>query len=143
MAKGKGDKGTTKPEPEVRTEEEKLTRAPIVVILGGNKYEIAPLVIKYSRDWRKKSIPLIGYLIGYADSPKKNLTEAITELFTTKTDEILDSFFEYARDLPRDEVEENATDGEIILAFLEVFNAFVSPFSSMPQKARTQKRSSQ
>ena len=57
------------------------------------------------------------------------MEDAVSELFTTKTDEILDSFFEYARELDRKEIEGIATDGEIITAFMEVFNAFVSPLS--------------
>ena len=112
-----------------RTEEDKVVQAGIVVILGGVEYSIAPLVIRYSGEWRKKSIPLISFLIGYSHKAPEKLEEAITELFTTKTDEILDSFFEYAKDLDREEIEGIATDGEVILAFMEVFNAFVAPFS--------------
>ena len=115
-----------------RTEEEKITQAGIKVTLGGREHEIRPLVIKYSGEWRKKSVPLIAYLSKY--SKRKDMEEAVTELFTTKTDEILDSFFEYARELDRDEIEGIATDGEVILAFVEVFNAFVSPLAIAPEK---------
>lgn len=117
-----------------RTEEDKITQAGIEVILGGEKYEIRPLVIKYSKKWRKKSLPLLANLFQYTrltaeESNSEELEKAFTDLFTTKTDEILDSFFEYARDLNRDEIEGIATDGEVILAFMEVFNAFVAPLS--------------
>ena len=122
-----------------RTEEEKLTQSPLKVILGGKEYKVAPLVIKYSGEWRKKSLPLIAFLIGYSRKSEDEMLDAITELFTTKTDEILDSFFEYARDLNRDEIESIATDGEIISAFLEVFNAFVSPLSEAAVTAPTKK----
>ena len=122
-----------------RTEEEKLTQSPLKVILGGKEYKVAPLVIKYSGEWRKKSLPLIAFLIGYSRKSEDEMLDAITELFTTKTDEILDSFFEYARDLNRDEIESIATDGEIITAFLEVFNAFVSPLSEAAVTAPTKK----
>ncbi len=37
-----------------RSEDEKLTQAPITVILGRKEYGIAPLVISASREWRKK-----------------------------------------------------------------------------------------
>ena len=116
-----------------RTENQILGKEGITVMLGGKEYEIHPLVIKYSGEWRKKSMPLIGFLMGYsrlaAQGDSVALQEAVTELFTIKTDEILDSFFEYGRELPRDEIEETATDGEIIRAFMEVFNAFVAPLS--------------
>ncbi len=124
-----------------RTDMQKLGKEPITVILGGTEYDIPPLVIKYSGAWRKKSMPLIGFLMAYSrraaamDAAGDGVTsealqEATTALFTEKTDEIINSFFEYGRELPRDEIEENATDGEIIVAFMEVFNAFVSPLSS-------------
>ena len=122
-----------------RTDMQKLTQEPITVTLGGKEYPIAPLVIKYSGEWRKKSMPLIAFLMSYsrlsaaakaAGSNTEALEAATTELFTDKTDEIIESFFEYGRDLPRPEIEETATDGEIIVAFLEVFDAFVSPLSA-------------
>ena len=119
-----------------RTEEDKIAQAGITVILGGKEYSIAPLVARYSREWRPKALPLIATLMQYTrlvpDGKSKNMEElerAVVELFTTKTDEMLDCFFEYARELDRDEIESIATDGEIILAFMEVFNAFVAPFS--------------
>ncbi len=127
----------------MRTEGDKIVQAGIRVSLGGKEYTIAPLVIKYSGEWRKKALPLIGHLLQYSRLTKgkansQEMEQAFTELFTTKTDEILDSFFEYARDLPRDEIENNATDGEIILAFMEVFNAFVAPLSvGLTTKAKT------
>ena len=124
-----------------RTEEDKINQSGIKVILGGKEYEIRPLVIRYSGEWRRKSLPIIGSLMKYSrlvseDIPgnSEELEQTIIELFTTKTDEMLDSFFEYARDLDRKEIENIATDGEIILAFMEVFNAFVAPLSAMPSK---------
>lgn len=122
-----------------RTEDDKVTQSGIKVILGGKEFEIRPLVIRYSREWRKKSLPLLASLFQYSrltstDDFTEELEKAFTDLFTTKTDEILDSFFEYARELPRDEIEGIATDGEVILAFMEVFNAFVAPLSRTERK---------
>ena len=122
-----------------RSEEEKLTQSPLKVILGGKEYKVAPLVIKYSGEWRKKSLPLIAFLIGYSRKSEEDMEDGVTELFTTKTDEIIESFFEYARDLKREEIELIATDGEIITAFMEVFNAFVSPLSKAAVTAPTKK----
>lgn len=120
-----------------RSEEDKLIQKPLKVILGGKEYNIAPLVIKYSGEWRKKSLPLIQFLIGYGRKSEDEMLDAVTELYTTKTDEIIESFFEYARfdNKTREEVEGIATDGEIIIAFMEVFNAFVSPLSEPAMKA--------
>lgn len=120
-----------------RTEEQKLLREGIPVILGGEEYKIRPLVTRYSGEWRQKSVPLITYLLAYEDMLKRagNTEEArkfIAEFYIVKTDAIIDSFFEYARELKREEIEEIATDGEIVTAFMEVFNAFVAPFSESP-----------
>ena len=120
-----------------RTEEQKLLREGTVVILGGEEYRIRPLVSRYSGEWRKKSIPLITSLLAYehlkdSKGNTEELREFLNEFFTTKTDEIIDSFFEYARELDREEIEGIATDGEIITAFMEVFNVFVAPLSVSP-----------
>ena len=125
---------------EERSEEDKLTQAPLVVTLGGKPFEVAPLVIKYSREWRKKSMPLISFLIGYSRKGKEDGEDGVEELFTTKTDEIIESFFEYAKDLPRQEIEGIATDGEIITAFIAVFNVFVSPLSKAVNQAPRKKK---
>ena len=124
-----------------RSEEDKLTQKALTVTLGGKDFKIAPLVIKYSRDWRKKSMPLITFLIQYSRKDEDDMEDGIQELFGEKTDEIIESFFEYARDLDRDEIEGIATDGEIITAFMEVFNAFVSPLSEPAMKAPVKRRS--
>ena len=128
-----------------RTEEEKVTQSGIVVILGGEEHSIRPLVIRYSREWRKKSLPLISHLMKYSRLASEKLVtegmeQAVEELFTTKTDEILDSFFEFARDLDREKIENIATDGEIIVAFMEVFNAFVAPLSEKVTLKTARKR---
>jgi len=124
-----------------RTEEDKILQNGIKVILGGKEYSIRPLVIRYSGAWRKKSIPLVASLMRFTSfmsevkpGNTEGLEQAVTEMFTTRTDEMLDSFFEYARELNREEIEGIATDGEVIDAFMEVFNAFVAPLSVTPAK---------
>lgn len=136
-----------------RTEEQKLGQESISVVLGGKSYDIRPLAIRRSGEWRRKSMPLIGFLMSYSrlakgEGPETSeaMEQATIELFTTKTDAILESFFEYGHDLPRDEIEESATDGEIIVAFLEVFNVFVAPLSvtaPLPPRATVTPQSGQ
>lgn len=122
---------------EARTEDQKLLREGTVVILGGEEHKVRPLVSRYSGEWRKKSIPLITSLLAYehlkdAQGNTEEVRAFLNEFFTTKTDEIIDSFFEYARELDREKIEDIATDGEIITAFMEVFNVFVAPLSVSP-----------
>ena len=126
-----------KPKETIRTEEDKLLQSGVKVIFGGVEYEVKPLPIRYSSAWRKKSIPLIQYFINLSNmntDASGAMEEAIGKLFTEKIDEIIESFFEYARELDRAAISEIATDGEIMTAFMEVFDAFVAPFGAIPKE---------
>lgn len=106
-----------------RTEEEKVARAPIVVVLGGKKYNIAPLVIRDSREWRKKAAIFQAAVAKYASVDSNNPVEfekSLIELLTDRLDQTIDLFFDYAKDLNRGKFESIATDGEIVVAFQEV-----------------------
>jgi len=120
-----------------RTEDQKVHHDPFKVILGGQEYDVEPLVIKYSRPWRKKVIDLISDLPKYArvdtDKPDE-FAEAVKILMVKSQDSIIDLFFEYAKDLPREEIEETATEAEVAVAF-EVVMAFAFPLSeTIPTK---------
>ena len=106
-----------------RYEDEKLTQAPITVILGRKEYGIAPLVIRDSREWRKKVITLIAPLPGLTTvktRDMKKFEEALTTLVVTMPDQVIQLFFEYAKDLDREDIEGKATDAELAQAFKEV-----------------------
>jgi len=106
-----------------RTEEQIVAQAGIDVTLGGKSYEIAPLVIRDSREWRKKVIGMIAPLPGFSktstDTPD-DFEQALTALLVTMPDQVIDLFFEYAKDLDREDIESKATDAEIAQAFKEV-----------------------
>ena len=119
-----------------RTEEEKLMQAPIVVILGGAKYEIAPLVIRYSREWRKKVIGLLAPLpemVKTTSKDPKAFGDVLNRMLVTMPDQVLDLFFEYAKDLDRKEIEDKATDQEMAEAFKEVTRAAFPLAESLPK----------
>lgn len=103
-----------------RTEEDILTQAGIKVVLGGRDYFIKPLVIRDSGPWRKKAAPFLADLARIAsvksDKPE-DFKQALMELMGSRIDETLNLFFEYAKDLDREEIEQMATDGEVIKAF--------------------------
>ena len=106
-----------------RTEEDKLTQAPIVVILGGKEHNIAPLVIRDSREWRKKVISLIAPLPGLSKVTTDDMDsfeEALKTLLVTMPDQVIELFFDYAKDLSQEEIELVATDAEMAKAFEEV-----------------------
>ena len=122
-----------------RTEEQKVIQATIEVILGGKEYKIAPLVIRDSREWRKKVIKLISPLPGLINIKTDDLDgfgEALTQLLVTMSDEVLGLFFEYARDLDRDVTEAEATDAEIRDAFAEVMKVAFPLAEALPATLR-------
>ena len=117
---------------------DKASPAGITVILGGQKYEVKPLVIKESREWRKKAAPFQAAIARYAsinsDDPEA-FEKALVELLTDRIDETVDLFFDYARELDREAIEGVATDAEIVQALNEV-NAIAFPFGEAPAKAK-------
>ena len=121
-----------------RTEEQKLVQAGIKVILGGREYEIRPLVIRESREWRRKAVPFQSALVKYAsvnsDNPEE-LGKALNELLIDRIDQAIDLFFDYAKDLNRGEIEDLATDREIVEALNEV-NAVAFPFGESKPKPK-------
>ena len=108
-----------------RSEEDKLAKAPIVVVLGGKEYEIKPLVIAESRPWRKHyaetMVALLKTKNAEVDS-MEGLARGMNELFSTLPDTAADLFFAYAKTLNRAEIEEVATDQELADAFTLVIS---------------------
>ena len=106
-----------------RTEEEKVCKAPIVVVLGGKEYQIEPLVIRDSRVWRGEVAKALGQLPKYAkvtsDDPE-GFEQAMKVMLVENPEQVLDLFFSYAKSLDRDEIEDVASDAEIATAFEEV-----------------------
>jgi len=106
-----------------RTEEEKVIQAPISVILGGEQYDVKPLVIRDSRLWRQKVAgmlaPLPGLVSTNSDDPEA-FGQALTQLLVDTPDMVVDLFFDYAKELNREEIENVATDAEMRDAFQEI-----------------------
>ena len=106
-----------------RTEEAKIFRAPITVTLGGEQYQIAPLVIRDARKWRQDFAGLISQfpkLAATDSSDPEAFENAATQLFVAMPDRMADLFFAYAKDLDRDAIEETATESELAEAIDEV-----------------------
>ena len=104
----------------MRPEEQIVAQAPISLYFGGTEYKIKLLVIKESREWRGKLAKMMGELSPVVnvttDTPDK-FQEAMNSLLVEMPDRIVDLVFEYAKDLPKDEVEAVATDAEMAKAF--------------------------
>lgn len=106
-----------------RTEEQKLTQEPLKVMLGGKEHEIALLVIRDSRKWRADVVKLLASLPQYANVDTGDpmaFEGAMGALLNGMPDTVIDLFFQYAKDLPRDEIEAEATERDIAAAFEKV-----------------------
>ena len=106
-----------------RTDEDKILQVGATVILGGQKYLVLPLAIKYSWPWCSKVVDLLKDVPKYStissDDPEA-FSEGFKALMVGKPKEIVDLFFEYAKDLKREEIEEKASSAEVVAAFEEV-----------------------
>ena len=126
-----------------RSETDKLFHLPVVVKLGGSDYSIAPLVLKESRKWRAKVAELLGKLPGYTKATTDDPVEfeqAIQGIMVTMPDVIVDLFFDYARDLNRDEIEAIATEAEIADAFTKVLEMAFPLARSLVRSLETMSR---
>lgn len=106
-----------------RTEEEKLTQAPIILILGSKEHKVRPLVIKESKEWREELAKLISSLPEHVNASTDNPEEfgdAVNAILVTMPDKVIDLVFLYAKDLNRQEIESVATDAEIATAFEQI-----------------------
>jgi len=107
----------------MRNEEDKVTQAPLILILGGQEHPVKPLVIRDSRAWRAKVAQLIGGLPQYtktsSDDPDQ-FKVAIEGMMSAMPDAIVDLVFDYAKDLKREEIEAVATDAEVSVAFTQI-----------------------
>ena len=122
-----------------RSEEEIVSQADIVVILGGEEYRIKPLVIRDSREWRKKVIDLVAPLPGLVSitmDDKEGFAGALKEMLVVMPDQVLEHFFEYAKDLNRDEIEGKATDAELAKAFEAVMVVAFPLAASLPKELK-------
>jgi hypothetical protein len=92
-------------------------------MLGGKVYEVKTLVIKDSREWRKKFAAMIADLPKYAnvktDDPS-GFTAAADQMLTVMPDKVIDLVFDYAKNLNRAKIEAKATDKELALAFQQI-----------------------
>lgn len=119
-----------------RTEEQIVARAPIVVKLGGNEYEVAPLVIREARNWRRRVVEVITLLpehLGATTDAPEDFDAALKALLVTMQDTVLDLFFEYAKDLNREEIEGIATEEEVAEAFSRIVEVAFPLARSLPE----------
>ena len=117
-----------------RTEDQIVAGEPLRVTLGGKQYEIKPLKINAQYQWRKRFYAefskaaqpflskhkpgLLARLMGKDETDQ--FVEGLRVALLDVPERISDLFFAYAPYLPRAEIEETATEVELVRAFKEV-----------------------
>jgi len=99
-----------------RTEEQILFQDPLKVILGGKEYSLPPLTIAEARVWRKKLVEALNSITQRSSETSDRFSTLLIEVPEMTSD----LFFAYAKTLKREEVEANATEGELVIAFEQV-----------------------
>ena len=122
-----------------RTDEQILTREPIVLSLAGKKYKVQVLPIGKAIEWRKKLIaataeishpllrplhvPLWRRALDFfrgGNRAKEYIIAGLGTAFVAFPERVLELIFDYAPDLPRPEIINNATEEEVFTAFGEI-----------------------
>jgi hypothetical protein len=122
-----------------RTETDKILQSPVTVKIGGQDYEIKPLPIKYAVPWVKKVINLLieASVLAMVTIDTPDLwKDAYITLMARNPAQLVDLFWEYARDLDKNKLEEVATSAEIMAAFEEVLDFELPLFKGMQALAR-------
>lgn len=94
------------------------------VRLGGVEYSVRPLPIRQAREWRKQYVEMAG-MMGMDGAAAD--VDTLRTLFMRFPDAVVDLFFGWATDLPRETIEASATDEEICTG-LEVVLQLAFPF---------------
>ncbi len=116
-----------------RTEEAGLFQLPEKVQLGGHEYEIRPLTINEQGRWRELFYQKLRLVAKGFVPPRRTIlsifrredetaafTRAMHLAFIEFPGFVADLFFAYAPRLPRKEIEEKATEVELVVAFNSV-----------------------
>lgn len=124
-----------------RSEQDKLSMAPIEAKLGEKTYQIKPLRIGKELEWRKKVQENLGPVIDQLQITKVANSTLVTGLPSTIApfaDKVLELLFLYAPDLPKDEVmdeDKGATSEQIALVFSQIWDLVFQDFLSLLAKA--------
>lgn len=107
-----------------RTDDDKMTGAPVMVTLGGKEYPVYPKKYKEKREWRQKAKAVFDTLdvLNRIDFEKDQVQGALfaKNLMLDFIDECVDLLFEWEPTLPKEEILENATEEELIDAIWAV-----------------------
>jgi hypothetical protein len=102
-----------------RTEADILSKRPIEVTFGDKQYSIKLLTLRPARDWRRQVHQQMGNVLSSfgGDVKPENMHTALNAAMIAFPERLLDLVMAFAPDLPREEIEENATDEQLAIAY--------------------------
>ncbi len=103
-----------------RTDDDKLSLAPIKVQFGGKPYEIPIRTMNKARAWREQfvsSLSTIGTKLQGDVANLDNFIGGFAFAFLRFPEKLADLVFAYGPDLPREVIEGEGTDEELAMAF--------------------------
>ncbi len=106
-----------------RTEDDIVTMAPIKAKFGDKIYEIKPLRILAQRQWRSKvveEVRAIGVILKPDAATMPVFVKGLAFVFLQFPEKIADLVFEYAKDLPRETIEAEATEEQLVRVFSQI-----------------------
>lgn len=126
-----------------RTDEQKLSMAPIEVQFGGKSYKLPVRRILKARAWREEFIKSISDIASELQgnvASLDNFVGGFAFAFLRFPEKLADLVFAYAPDLDRKLIEDEATEEELTLAFssiMQVAFPFASALSMAMQVMKT------
>ncbi len=123
-------KPAQQPEEPTRNEDDILLQRPLEVTLADKQYTIKLLPIRAQAEWRRKVVPLLsGFMAlgGISTEDPAKFEAGLASILIDTPEKMLDLFFDYARDLDRDEIENTATEAEVAVAFKKIVAVVLPP----------------
>jgi hypothetical protein len=122
-----------------RTDAEIRARTPLSVRFGDQDYQIQLLRVHAQREWRKRLVTELGVILGNfslsADQVGANVFHGgLISALVQCPEKLADLLFEYAPDLPKDQILESATEEQVIFAFSAVMEVAL-PFLAVLKTA--------
>ena len=109
-----------------RTEQQKVTMAPVKVLLGEKEYDVRPLRITPAQEWRETFMKQVADISGVLKQDANTspvFIQGLAFVFLQFPQKMVELIFSYAPYLPREEVlhrETGATEEQISLAFGQI-----------------------
>lgn len=103
-----------------RTEEQKVLKAPIVMLFGEKKYEVKPLTLTPARLWREKLNEAMAPIADSFQQSSGLVSRGLAQALLQFPEKMLELICAYSPELDRKTIEENATEEQLVTAWSDL-----------------------